>query len=221
MQKDLTPLVAAALLVSLAAAAISMLTLLRQRDLGQRLADVEQRVAAMREALLEQATGKSLDSLLQEFNAPPAAPDEAQARKNLDALSLSLRQYASRELTDAQQSTAEDVRAAIEQRNADMQPEYTISIPLEHIEATKRQPQVEITVSRERAAAYGLTPAAIEEALRTAIAAGQTYLGRVIVTTSDGRSVRLEDAATIRFVGPRPEPSEEPRAPAPVEKDQP
>lgn len=73
MQRFLPAVVLATLVVTLVAATLSMLTFLRQRDLAARMVSLQQRVSAHEQAHVEQATGKSMESILKDFDDTPSA----------------------------------------------------------------------------------------------------------------------------------------------------
>ena len=74
MQKNPVPFLVAALLVSMAAMMLSLLTYLRQGDLRAEVAALRTQLAAERMQEIQGATGRSLPQLLQDLGAPPESP---------------------------------------------------------------------------------------------------------------------------------------------------
>jgi hypothetical protein len=121
MQRNLVPFIVAALLLSLAATMLSMLTFLRQGDIRTHLATIDQRLADHQAMHIQEATGMSPESLLRDLGVDTASPDDKAGGEGAPAtVRPEMRVIPDRRRLDALGLTTEDVtravRAAVEAR---------------------------------------------------------------------------------------------------------
>jgi len=198
MDKNLPTYVVISLIVATIAAFLSAWTVLRQRDLADRLAAVEADVRARQRAEAMEQLSRKMSEMLDaatEAEGWRPLPEDAAPDPASDAGSA------------PPDNAAAKIKSILERHNASTGSKYSVTVPFERIDAHASQPMalLEIAVDRDKVAAHGLADDDVFEALSAAIAAGNTDLDGVTVTTADGHKVPLTNIVTVRAVGPGPE----------------